>query len=128
VKFLCEHSILEQHLQITRTGPDLFRHRFEGILTLTRLLNRRHRPADVQRITRIILLSLFPAWLLPAFKVMFARPLPTFSKRLNAAVTAWSCQWLMVRRREGDLICWFMVCMSLPPPPAVPVEGLNRLN
>ena len=79
------------------------RRRFEGILTLTRLLNKRYRPADVQRMTRLILLSLFPAWLLPAFRVMFARPLPTFSRRLNAAVTAWTCQWLMVP--AARLVC-----------------------
>ena len=26
---------------------------------------------------------------------MFAGPLPVFSQQLNAAVTAWTCQWLM---------------------------------
>ena len=28
-------------------------------------------------------------------QVLFAGPLPTFSHRLNAAVTGWTCQWLM---------------------------------
>ncbi len=100
--------------------------RFEGILTLTRLLNRRHRPAEVQRITRIILLSLFPVWLLPAFKVMFARPLPTFSKRLNAAVTAWSCQWLMVRCCVGFPV--LPLCCGHEPPAACcqTVQELNQ--
>lgn len=52
-------------------------------------------PRDVQARTRSILNSLFPSWLPPAFKVMFARPLPALSNKLNAQVTAWTCQWLM---------------------------------
>jgi hypothetical protein len=48
-----------------------------------------------QEATRTILKSLFPSWLPPAFKVMFAKPFPMFSNKLNAWVTALTCQWLM---------------------------------
>ena len=42
-----------------------------------------------------MLLSLFPSWLPPAFKVMFSTPFPNFSNKMNAIVTALCCQWLM---------------------------------
>ena len=115
-------------------------------MDLTRSLNTMSEyPRDTQEQTRLILLSLFPAWLPPAFKVrvgrspqaclclavmmqkicgrsvlqgcwrgvasmpeatcgksgmmgvqvMFSRPLPALSCRLNAWVTMLTCQWLM---------------------------------
>ena len=33
----------------------------------------------MQAATRRVLQSLFPAWLLPAFRALFARPFPAFS-------------------------------------------------
>lgn len=42
-----------------------------------------------------ILLTLFPSWLPRFFSVMFAKPFPEFSNKMNAWVTALTCQWLM---------------------------------
>lgn len=45
-------------------------HRYEAIVDLTRSLNTMSEyPGHTQERTRLILLSLFPAWLPPAFKV-----------------------------------------------------------
>ncbi len=45
-------------------------HRYDAIVDLTRSLNTMSEyPRDTQEQTRRILLSLFPAWLPPAFKV-----------------------------------------------------------
>lgn len=68
---------------------------YDGIIDLTRRLNALGSPQDTQSLTRKILLSLFPGWLPPAFKVMFARPLPGVSCKLNAFATWLTCQWLM---------------------------------
>jgi hypothetical protein len=85
------------------------------------VLNSQHSTAHgTQESTRQILRSLFPSWLPGAFKacthlvvaplrhhdasealshlgaqVMFSRPMPALSCRLNAWVTALTCQWLM---------------------------------
>jgi hypothetical protein len=68
---------------------------YDGIVDLTRRLNSLGSPRETQVLTRQILNSLFPSWLPPAFKVMFARPLPDISCRLNAFATWLTCQWLM---------------------------------
>lgn len=68
---------------------------YDGIVDLTRRLNALGSPRQTQVLTRKILNSLFPSWLPPAFKVMFARPLPDISCRLNAYATWLTCQWLM---------------------------------
>jgi hypothetical protein len=47
--------------------------------------------------------SLFPSWLPGAFAVMFSRPFPGFSCRLNAFATALTCQWLMGNCKVNDV-------------------------
>lgn len=42
-----------------------------------------------------VLDSVFPAWLPPAFVVVFSRPMPRLAIWLNAVVTVAVCQWLM---------------------------------
>jgi len=49
------------------------------------------------------LVSLFPSWLPPAFRAMFARPFPEFSLAMNAVVTALACQWLMGRTTLNEV-------------------------
>eukprot|EP00467_Chlorarachnion_reptans_P013904 CAMPEP_0114502720 /NCGR_PEP_ID=MMETSP0109-20121206/9254_1 /TAXON_ID=29199 /ORGANISM="Chlorarachnion reptans, Strain CCCM449" /LENGTH=212 /DNA_ID=CAMNT_0001680679 /DNA_START=333 /DNA_END=971 /DNA_ORIENTATION=- len=73
---------------------------FQGIIDMTKhgLINNRDRfssPKDVQDASQRILRGLFPSWLLPAFRVMFAKPMPQVSGRMIALVTAVTCQWLM---------------------------------
>lgn len=64
--------------------------------------------------SRATLNSLFPDWpptfglsdrvgLLFWFEVLFARPFPAFSSKLNAWVTWWAAQWLMGPCDLGDL-------------------------
>ena len=60
-------------------------------------------PRGTQEATRGILKTLFPGWLPPAFKVMFAKPLPIFSNKLNAWVTGITCQWLMGPSKVNDI-------------------------
>ena len=45
---------------------------FDGIITLTRLLNKRYRPVETQRKTQGILKSMLPPGLPGAFKVRTA--------------------------------------------------------
>eukprot|EP00211_Chloroparvula_japonica_P016590 CAMPEP_0119138312 /NCGR_PEP_ID=MMETSP1310-20130426/25412_1 /TAXON_ID=464262 /ORGANISM="Genus nov. species nov., Strain RCC2339" /LENGTH=187 /DNA_ID=CAMNT_0007129491 /DNA_START=1 /DNA_END=564 /DNA_ORIENTATION=- len=60
-------------------------------------------PEDVQAATRRVLRSLFPPWLPGAFKAMFSRPFPELSCRMNAWVTALTCQWLMGPSAVNDV-------------------------
>jgi hypothetical protein len=52
---------------------------------------------------RNMLVRLFPSWLLPAFRVMFARPFPRFSAWMNSWVTKWTTNWLMGKSEIQDL-------------------------
>lgn len=52
-------------------------------------------PKQTQEATVEILLTLFPSWLPQFFSVLFAKPFPEFSNKMNAWVTALTCQWLM---------------------------------
>lgn len=76
-------------------GQDSSMSGYDAIIDLTRRLNALGDPRDTQHVTRQILLSLFPGWLPPAFKIMFAKPLPGLSCQLNAFATWLTCQWLM---------------------------------
>eukprot|EP00884_Botryococcus_braunii_P023661 jgi/Botrbrau1/997/Bobra.114_1s0035.1 len=69
---------------------------YAAIVDLTRRLNSRYATArETQLATILILQSLFPSWLPGAFKVMFSGPMPQLSCKMNALVTALTCQWLM---------------------------------
>ncbi|KAL6771544.1 hypothetical protein ACKKBG_A26805 [Auxenochlorella protothecoides x Auxenochlorella symbiontica] len=77
-------------------GHDSPKQGYAAIIDLTRELNDApNTPADTQAATVSILKSLFPPWLPGAFAVMFSKPFPAFSARLNAWATAVTCQWLM---------------------------------
>lgn len=102
------HNRLFMHLfrqaLVQKLGEDAPEPGFDGIITLTRRLSHRFSdPRDSQTLVRTILVSLFPPGLLPAFKVMFARPFPAFSQWLNALVTAQACQWLMGPSEVSDV-------------------------
>lgn len=99
-------------------GRDAADPTFRGIVDLARALVAERGP-DVALASRRVLNECFPDWppvaarrLLPAsvcgdvratgrkgllfwFEVLFARPFPAFSGRLNAWVTSWAAQWLM---------------------------------
>lgn len=54
-------------------------------------------------IPRRVLKSLFPSWLPAQFAVMFSKPFPAFSSRLNAWVTVIASQWLMGPSQLNDI-------------------------
>ena len=74
---------------------------YEAIVDLTRRLNAL-APSETAARTRGILRSLFPPWLPAAFAVLFSRPLPYASARINAEATALACEWLMGPTEVND--------------------------
>lgn len=95
-------------------GGDVEERGFAGIVTLSRVLVTRYRSGDaVSAASQRVLRGLFPDWppgapagrvgLLHWFAVLFARPFPAFSARLNAWVTSWAAQWLMGPCEVQDL-------------------------
>lgn len=74
---------------------------YEAIVDLTKKLNALP-PAETAEKTRGILKSLFPSWLPGAFAVLFSKPLPYLSARINAEATALACEWLMGPTEVND--------------------------
>ena len=72
----------------------LARKGYDGLIEVIRVLNSKSTE-EVQRLSRLVLLSLFPSWLPPAFRKIFAGPLPDLSYAMNAWVTSLACEWLM---------------------------------
>ena len=79
-------------------GSDTASKDFAGLIELIRKLNT-HFPASgkvgTQKAAQNILRSLFPSWLPAAFAVMFSKPFPAFSARMNAIITGLTTYWLM---------------------------------
>ncbi|GIL64869.1 hypothetical protein Vafri_18715 [Volvox africanus] len=89
---------------VAALGSDSELYGYDAIIDLTRRLNSKFRTgAETQEATRAILNALFPSWLPGAFKVMFSKPFPEFSCRLNALATALTCQWLMGPCKVNDV-------------------------
>ena len=81
---------------VSEIGQDSMSEGYGAIIDLTRKLNAKFvSPRETQVATRRILQSLFPTWLPALFKIMFAKPLPGLSYKMNALVTSLTCQWLM---------------------------------
>uniref|UniRef100_A0A7S4VAG1 Beta-carotene isomerase D27-like C-terminal domain-containing protein n=3 Tax=Ditylum brightwellii TaxID=49249 RepID=A0A7S4VAG1_9STRA len=76
---------------------------YKGLMELTTALNARYSDrTQVQLLAQEVLKSLFPAWLLSQFIVMFAKPFPVFSAKLNALATAILGTWLMGECEVND--------------------------
>ncbi len=74
------------------TEPDTF----DGLITLIRRLNTAFpTKRGTQQAAQNILRSLFPSWLPGAFAVLFSKPFPAFSARMNAHITMITTFWLM---------------------------------
>ncbi|CAM9736703.1 unnamed protein product [Chrysoparadoxa australica] len=69
---------------------------YDGLMEMILALNSKFMSqVETQQASRRTLQALFPSWLPGAFAVMFSKPFPGFSNRLNAWVTWWASQWLM---------------------------------
>jgi len=76
---------------------------FGGIMELTAALNARYSDRrKVQRISQEILSSLFPSWLPGSYAILFSKPFPKFSSRMNAAATYAGGTWLMGECEVND--------------------------
>lgn len=95
-------------------GRDSTRPGYAGVIELVReLITTFDTPATATAASRRVLNSLFPDWppfaprdrvgLLYWFEVLFAKPFPGFSAKLNAWVTWWAAQWLMGPCELADL-------------------------
>lgn len=86
---------------------------YDGMIDIIRLVHSSSSSkSDVVLKSRTALQSLFPNFppamneevgLLFWFKILFARPLPEFSSKLNTWVTWWASQWLMGHSTIEDL-------------------------
>jgi len=100
------HNMLIQTLFRSKmaqaVGRDVQSKGYQAIIDLTRQLNQ-FSPHETQARTLQILKSLFPFWLLPAFKVLFSKPMPEFACKMNAWATALTCEWLMGPCKVNDV-------------------------
>jgi hypothetical protein len=76
---------------------------FKGLMNQINTMAATRPLPQVNAQGRSMLVRLFPGWLLPAFKVMFANPFPTFSAWMNCMVTKWTTDWLMGPSEIQDL-------------------------
>ncbi|KAJ8600902.1 hypothetical protein CTAYLR_010429 [Chrysophaeum taylorii] len=92
-------------------GDDTYASGFEGIVEIANLFAKRGAE-EARKAARRVLCSLFPDWppspeggvgLLYWFDILFARPFPAFSAKLNAAATFAFGHWLMGPLELGDL-------------------------
>jgi len=77
-------------------GDTSARRDYEGVMDLALALNRRYPAPEARSRTRAVLRGLFPNFIIKLFPLMFARPFPAFSAKLNAWITSLTCVWLMV--------------------------------
>jgi hypothetical protein len=77
---------------------------FQGLMELSRaLVSRYSDQAQVQKIAQDVLRSLFPSWLPRQYAVLFSRPFPEFSARMNAWATRVGGTWLMGECEVNDI-------------------------
>eukprot|EP00184_Porphyridium_aerugineum_P004893 CAMPEP_0184706754 /NCGR_PEP_ID=MMETSP0313-20130426/36920_1 /TAXON_ID=2792 /ORGANISM="Porphyridium aerugineum, Strain SAG 1380-2" /LENGTH=258 /DNA_ID=CAMNT_0027168315 /DNA_START=35 /DNA_END=811 /DNA_ORIENTATION=- len=87
----------EMNMKATKQG-------FEAITELALLMGRKRGSSRdaIEQASYNVLASLFPEFLPPAFRAMFASPFPDFSTRMNAYVTSLATLWLMGPNRMED--------------------------
>ena len=84
-----------------QTSPSNYSQLISTIQSLT------HTSASFQEVnnaSKNMLTSLFPSWLLPQFKILFASPFPQFSAWMNTWVTHLTTSWLMGKSTVVNLI------------------------
>ena len=76
---------------------------YQGLMELTAALNARFSDRDeVRKRAKNTLVSIFPSWLPKWFAILFAKPFPRFSSRMNAWATYVAGTWLMGECEVND--------------------------
>lgn len=77
---------------------------FMGILELTSTMNSQNSNRTlVQEMSREVLVSLFPSFILDRYPSWFAIPFPQFSAKMCAYATVWFGTWLMGESEVNDV-------------------------
>lgn len=77
---------------------------YQGLMELTAAMNARYSDRlVVQRLSQTILVSLFPSWMPGSYAVLFSKPFPAFSSRMNAWATMVAGTWLMGECEINDV-------------------------
>lgn len=77
---------------------------YEGLMDLVKAMNARFSDrAEIQRRSQKTLSLLFPSWMPPSYSVLFSKPFPAFSSRMNAWATMVAGTWLMGECEVNDV-------------------------
>lgn len=77
---------------------------YQGLMELTSAMNARYSDrTQVQKISQDVLRALFPSWLPGQYSILFSRPFPEFSARMNAWATGVGGTWLMGECEINDI-------------------------
>lgn len=77
---------------------------YQGLMELASAMNSRYSDrTKVQKIAQEILRSLFPSWLPGQYAILFSKPFPEFSARMNAWATKVGGTWLMGECEVNDV-------------------------
>ena len=77
---------------------------YQGLMELTNALNARYSDRkEVQKTAQNVLRSLFPSWLPGQYAILFSKPFPEFSARMNAWATRVAGTWLMGECEVNDI-------------------------
>eukprot|EP00980_Cylindrotheca_fusiformis_P029693 scaffold23723_cov181-Cylindrotheca_fusiformis.AAC.1 len=77
---------------------------YQGLMELSNALVSRYSDrTKVQKIAQDVLRSLFPSWLPGQYAILFSRPFPGFSARMNAWATRVGGTWLMGECEVNDI-------------------------
>jgi hypothetical protein len=69
---------------------------YQGLIEIALAMNRKYpNRTEVQTRALVVLKSLFPSWMPPAYTVLFSRPFPNLAARMNAWATKVAGTWLM---------------------------------
>lgn len=69
---------------------------YMGVVELASALNARFsNHEEIQTRAQNVLRQLFPSWLPGPYTILFSKPFPEFSSRMNAWATKWGATWLM---------------------------------
>jgi hypothetical protein len=77
---------------------------FMGIIDLAAAMNRRFSQGKIHSAAQQVLRELFPSWMPGSYAVLFSKPFPAFSSRMNAWATKVAGTWLMGECEINDVV------------------------